>query len=180
MDLSSLSVWFVCFELVWFLPNFDLFLLTPPFASSEAGTSRTSSGGDSASSSGTHAKENNNRTEPEMTGQDGNGTGNGEKPVHKWPIRPGVHVHVNGLHPLNKSGSSSGGRSPGSETGPDCPAGSKGSTGSLNRSVNRGTSTASDSRGGIKSKHTKAPISDELRHKGELFKLPLIKCNKKT
>merc|ERR1719204_3010196 len=74
---------------------------------SEAGTSRTSSGGDSASSSGTHAKENNNRTEPEMMGQDGNGTGNGEKPVHKWQIRPGVHVHVNGLHPLNKSGSSS-------------------------------------------------------------------------
>ncbi len=22
------------------------------------------------------------------------------KPVHKWPIRPGVHVHVNGLHTL--------------------------------------------------------------------------------
>jgi hypothetical protein len=28
-----------------------------------------------------------------------------EKPVqHKWPIRPGVHVHVNGLHTLNNSG----------------------------------------------------------------------------
>ena len=25
------------------------------------------------------------------------------KPVHKWPIRPGVHVHVNGLHVLNNS-----------------------------------------------------------------------------
>ena len=28
------------------------------------------------------------------------------KPVHKWPIRPGVHVHVNGLHMLNNSRSS--------------------------------------------------------------------------
>ena len=27
----------------------------------------------------------------------------GGKPVHKWPIRPGVHVHVNGLHMLNNS-----------------------------------------------------------------------------
>ena len=28
-----------------------------------------------------------------------------EKPIqHKWPIRPGVHVHVNGLHTLNNSG----------------------------------------------------------------------------
>ena len=38
-----------------------------------------------------------------------------EKPVqHKWPIRPGVHVHVNGLHTLNNSGSTG---SPGG-TGP--------------------------------------------------------------
>ena len=29
-----------------------------------------------------------------------------EKPVHKWPIRPGVHVHVNGLHVLNNSNAS--------------------------------------------------------------------------
>ena len=38
-----------------------------------------------------------------------------EKPVqHKWPIRPGVHVHVNGLHTLNNSGntSSTGGTGP--------------------------------------------------------------------
>ena len=32
-------------------------------------------------------------------------TGTTEKAVqHKWPIRPGVHVHVNGLHTLNNSG----------------------------------------------------------------------------
>ena len=29
-----------------------------------------------------------------------------DKPVHKWPIRPGVHVHVNGLHVLNNSNAS--------------------------------------------------------------------------
>ena len=29
-----------------------------------------------------------------------------DKPVHKWPIRPGVHVHVNGLHMLNNSSTS--------------------------------------------------------------------------
>jgi hypothetical protein len=29
---------------------------------------------------------------------------NEKQPVHKWPIRPGVHVHVNGLHALNNSG----------------------------------------------------------------------------
>ena len=28
--------------------------------------------------------------------------------MHKWPIRPGVHVHVNGLHVLNNSSSASG------------------------------------------------------------------------
>ena len=26
--------------------------------------------------------------------------------MHKWPIRPGVHVHVNGLHVLNSSSGS--------------------------------------------------------------------------
>ena len=38
-----------------------------------------------------------------------------EKQVqHKWPIRPGVHVHVNGLHTLNNSGNAptSGGAGP--------------------------------------------------------------------
>ena len=33
-------------------------------------------------------------------------TDGSEKPVHKWPIRPGVHVHVNGLHVLNSSSGS--------------------------------------------------------------------------
>ena len=33
-------------------------------------------------------------------------TSTSDKPVHKWPIRPGVHVHVNGLHMLNNSSTS--------------------------------------------------------------------------
>ncbi len=38
---------------------------------------------------------------PEKPENNENGKGQtGTKPVHKWPIRPGVHVHVNGLHTL--------------------------------------------------------------------------------
>lgn len=33
--------------------------------------------------------------------EDSSGNGTAEKPVHKWPIRPGVHVHLNGLRALN-------------------------------------------------------------------------------
>ena len=90
----------------------------------------------------------------------------GGKPVHKWPIRPGVHVHVNGLHPLNKSGA----RSPvGSDdcggSGPPPSSSSSSKAASLNRSVNRGTSTDNSQVGSKKSK-TKGSV--ELRNKGEL------------
>jgi hypothetical protein len=37
---------------------------------------------------------------PEKPENSENGKTSGSKPVHKWPIRPGVHVHVNGLHAL--------------------------------------------------------------------------------
>ena len=37
---------------------------------------------------------------PEKPENSENGKTSGTKPVHKWPIRPGVHVHVNGLHTL--------------------------------------------------------------------------------
>ena len=38
---------------------------------------------------------------PDKPENNENGKGQtGTKPVHKWPIRPGVHVHVNGLHTL--------------------------------------------------------------------------------
>jgi len=61
------------------------------YFSSEGGTSRTSSGGSRAGN---------------MNNQNDDSVANisSEKPVqHKWPIRPGVHVHVNGLHTLNNS-----------------------------------------------------------------------------
>ena len=42
----------------------------------------------------------------EATAASNNSTTTTDKPVHKWPIRPGVHVHVNGLHMLNNSSTS--------------------------------------------------------------------------
>ena len=75
------------------------------YFSSEGGTSRTSSGGSRIGNSGNPNSQNDDSAANTSTDKT-------EKPVqHKWPIRPGVHVHVNGLHTLNNSvsaGASSG------------------------------------------------------------------------
>lgn len=56
-----------------------------------------------------------------------------EKPVHKWPIRPGVHVHVNGLHVLNNSSS---------EIVAGFTYGARSSSEDIKTTVARGTSTS--------------------------------------
>ena len=66
------------------------------YFSSEGGTSRTSSGG--SRTGNMHGQNNDESVANTST----------DKPVqHKWPIRPGVHVHVNGLHTLNNSNNTS-------------------------------------------------------------------------
>ena len=61
----------------------------------------------------------------------------GSKPVHKWPIRPGVHVHVNGLHALGGIATVAGGSvAPGFSYGAKNSTGSSGSETSQNDSGN--------------------------------------------
>ena len=49
---------------------------------------------------------------PEKPDENGKSGQTGNKPVHKWPIRPGVHVHVNGLHTLGGASTGAGGSAP--------------------------------------------------------------------
>ena len=84
----------------------------------------------------------------DTTAEDGHATNanpSQQQQQHKWPIRPGVLVHVNGL--VNKqvragSAESSNGGVPAPRCGGDIPA-EAGNDSSLRKSVNRGTSTDS-------------------------------------
>ena len=82
------------------LEPFLLYFLILPFFSSDGDDDNGNSTADTTSSekSDLAASEvaNNAMTANATSSADG-------KPVHKWPIRPGVHVHVNGLHMLNNS-----------------------------------------------------------------------------
>ena len=73
--------------------------------------------------------------------------GGGGKSRHKWPLRPGVHVHVNGLHAMhnnnNGKGDEDGAAGEGGGGGPPPPTASRG-TSTSNGAVTGEAPAASD------------------------------------
>merc|ERR1719418_80494 len=70
----------------------------------------SSENGDDHGNSTADTSDTSEKSETEAVNESSNSAGTSasdkDKPVHKWPIRPGVHVHVNGLHVLNNSNAS--------------------------------------------------------------------------
>ena len=93
----------------------------------------------------------------------------GSKPVHKWPIRPGVHVHVNGLHALGGIAAVSGGGNvaptdiSGFSFGAKNSTGSSGSDSSPNQTGNSDSESKDDSGVDKVAKGTSTDTKEEER-----------------
>ena len=92
------------------------------------------------------------KSPPTPTNEDVDSTaasGGGQNPAavqHKWPLRPGVHVHVNGLHNLNNNNnnSASEGEQQSQPQQPAVTAAAATTTTTVNKTTNLNNKTATD------------------------------------